>query len=204
MSLPPAVSKLLAVAALLLLPACTIVSETPLVSVDETVALAGFPDGFTVDFYDEDGTDAYKRGAAPTPMSFAFKDGGYAATDASMGAHFVPRTDGSQLIWVSAADGNMYGIAKLSDNGVLELHMVLDEASAAAFAAVSMPADIGKDIDTADGGIMVRSRPALDFVIELIATGQIAQAPMVGFVSKPGEPLPKRLVRDGEGWAVEN
>jgi hypothetical protein len=68
-----------------------------------------------------------------------------------------------------------------------------------------MPADIGKDIDATDGGIIVSSRPALDFVTELIATGQIAKAPMVGFVSKSaGDPLPKRLVRDGEGWAIEN
>lgn len=188
-------ANLLAIGSLAaLLSACTLTSETLLVTPDE--AVQPLSTGFAMTGYkDEDG--AITKGE-DAPVTFALARGGYLASDDSFTVYFLPTELADTFVLALAgADGATYGIARLRDN-ILEVAVLFDEdpAEQAAAAGVALPAGVTVD----DGGMMVTDRATLDAVIALVREGKLKLSSFVSWVG-PAESAPAALKRDGD-WYV--
>ncbi|HWA19873.1 MAG TPA: hypothetical protein VG757_12830 [Devosia sp.] len=194
---------LFALLALAALSACTVFSQTPLVS-DSEVATPLDP-SFALVFYTEE-PDGYTKGD-DDPQPFTLTPAGYEAGDKSMTVRFVPLEGNQYLLAVNMQGGNLYGVARIFDNHVLEVHLVLDEAYQDAIKAklASAPADISGAIAITDAGVEAKTRPALDFLVQMLAAGEIGQTPMIGYIAPSAtDPFPSAITKDGDGWSVTN
>ena len=134
---------------------------------------------------------------------FALEGKGYVSADDSMSVYFVPLAGNTYLLAATAAEGSLYGIARLFETGVVEVRMVFDTGLEEALVAAAAPAAIAAALEVTDGGIEVSSREALDFVIALIVADKLPTAPLIGYVgATPDSPTPASINRDGDGWKV--
>jgi hypothetical protein len=194
---------LFAVLTLLVLSACTVFSQTPLVN-DSEVTTPLDP-GFALVFYTQ-GPEGYTKGD-DDPQPFTLTPAGYEAGDKSMTVRFVPLQGNQYLLAANMQGGNLYGVARIFDNHVIEVHLVLDEAYQDAIKAklASAPADVSGAVAITDAGVEVKSRTALDFLVQMIAAGEIGQTPMIGYIAaSASDAFPSAIAKDGDGWAVTN
>lgn len=195
-------AKLLAVfGVLVLLAACTLSSKEKLVTDNE--ATTPLPQSFTFFAYTEKPEGFVRTDEAG--QTFTLNGKGYTNPDGAMAAYFVPLEGNTYLLALSAADGNLYGVANFFDAGVLQINMVFGTGLEQAIADAAVPAPIASTLTVSDGGIEVTSREALDFVVGLIAEGKLPTAPLIAYVGEtPESPTPATITRDGESWKVVN
>jgi hypothetical protein len=176
--------------AALLLTGCMLTSTETLVSEDETVQV--LPETFTLHTYNE----------ADGKFSISEEDGGvytltgkgYADEGGSMTVFLVPLGEDKYLLHLVAADGSMYGIARIKGE-IVELRLVFSGDPAAELGA--SPAGV----TVADGGIMVTDRAALDAMIKLIDEGKLSTSPLIAWIGEGAAPAV--IVRDADWYAVE-
>jgi hypothetical protein len=177
----------------LVMAACTITSETNLVAEGE--GAAPLPATFYFFTYtDKEGALVRTEDA---PMAFTLGEGNlYADAAGQMKIAFVPLgADGTYLLSIAAADGSMYGLARLADE-IMEIRMVLSDDVAAELQAAGAAA-----VTVQDGGIMLTDRATLDLVIGLIAEGKVTTSPLLGYVGESAEAtVPATLVKDGDWY----
>lgn len=195
-----ALANLLALAGLAtLLAACTLSSKAKLIADDE--AATPLPASFAMFTY-TDKPEGFVR-TEEAGQVFTLDGKGYTSADKTMSAYFVPLEGDTYLLAASAADGSLYGTARLFDTGVLEIRMVFNTGVEEALTAAAAPAAITAAIKVAEGGIEVTSREALDFVIALIAEGKLPTAPLIAYIGEtPDSPTPASITKDGDGWKV--
>ena len=175
----------------LMLSACTITSPTLLVSEAETVT--PLPDSFVMTPY-EANADGYEI-AGYKPWTFTRDGSAYVISDSSFAARFVPLPDDLYLLAVtSPSDAPLYGIARL-DGQALLIRMVFNSTDEAlAMLTHDAPAEITADIESTRGGIVVTSRPTLDYLLERIRDGTLTTEPTVAWIGAEGETAPAQLV----------
>ena len=194
----------------LLLGACTISSEKPLLEASE--GAAPLPDAFTFYPYQK-GDDGYVR-TTDAPAHFERHDNVYSATDlpdvkGNFDVRFVPEGD-DYLMEASGphADSAIYGFAHFSD-GVLTLSLTPDKDTAAAIDRErhgSMPitrkALAGLSISGETSSITLTSRASLDYLAGMYAAGHLPMGTIsVAYLSEdPDIPPPSRLVQAGDHW----
>ena len=184
----------LAIGALsLLLSACMLTSETFLV--DPTEAVQPLSPSFAMVSYSE-GEDGVMAKSEDAPGTFALgPDGGYAASDGSFTAYFLPTgTPDGYTLALNASDGAMYGTARLRGD-ILEVSLVFTNDPATELGGGPLP----PGATVADAGITVTDRAALDAVLALVASGKLTLGPLVAWVGA-GE-APATLKRDGDWYA---
>ena len=193
-----AVANLFALGALaMLLSACMLTSEKDLIA--DTGTATPLPASFTMHTYsDKEGAFAPSEEAGTV---FRLAGQGYVSGDDAMTVHFAPLDDGRYLMSVGSADGVLYGIARFADN-ILEIRMIFatepDAAIDAARSGASPDAIAG--LTVAEGGVTVTNRAALDFVVGLMASGELATAPLVAFVAEGGTERPATIAVDGDWY----
>lgn len=184
----------LSLAAATLLAGCVIISDEMLVTEDE--AVTPLPASFAMASYEEDGA-GFKR-TAETPMTFSLSGKGYAASSGDMTAYFAALHDNTFLVAMDSDDGIMYGVATYADN-VLEMDVILSDEKDEYPHADALPG-----VDITDDGMHVADRAALDSVIALQQSGELAMTPVVSYVAASIDAaFPATLTRDGEGWTAE-
>jgi len=184
-----------------LLAACTLSSGQNLISDDE--AVTPLPASFAFFPYD-DKPDGLVRAEGAAEV-FTLDGKAYVSADKSMWAHFVPLAGDGYLLVATAAEGSLYGVARLFETGVVEVRMLFDAGLEPALAAAAAPAAVTSAVKVVDGGIEVTSREALDFLIALIDSGGLPTTPLIGYVAEtPASPTPALITRDGDGWKVTN
>jgi hypothetical protein len=195
---------LFAVLMLVALSACAVFSQTPLISDSEvTTPLAST---FALALYAK-GPEGYTYAHDDEPQPFTLTPAGYEAGDKSMTVRFAPIEGDRYLLAVNMQGGNLYGVARVFDNHVLEVHLVLDGEYQAAIRnkLAAAPADVAGAVAISDGGVEIRTRPALDLLIQMLAAGEIGQTPMVGYIAASAtDAFPKLIAKEGDGWAVTN
>jgi hypothetical protein len=194
---------LFAVFTLIALSACSIYSEQPLVTDSEVTT--PLDSSFALVFY-EDGPEGYVKGE-DDPQPFTLTGNSYEAGDKSMIARFVPLEGNQYLLAVDMQGANLYGVGRIFDNHVIEVHLVLDGEYAAAIKTklASAPADVSSSVSVTDGGVEVKSRPALDLLVQMLQAGEIGEKPMVGYIAaSASDAFPSLIAKDGDGWAVTN
>jgi len=197
----------------LLLAACTITSDRPLIADGE--GSTPLPDAFTFVPY-----DSADNGYAPSkeaPVHFA-RQGDHYSTPGGfdlkgpIDIRFVPIADGLFLMQASVAGeaGILYGFARYAD-GVLAVELTPDQTTTAALAKArvgAMPqlrkALAGLRIDTETDAITVLNRSGLDLLVKLRSEGKLPlHAPSIAFISlQDGDDAPARLVPDGTHWVT--
>lgn len=185
--------------ATLMLSACVISSDAPLVPADEAAAVlaSGFP------FVPYDGGDgSYTRSEEQGIGGFtkAADSNVYADPSGNMHVAFVPRPDGTLLLAIESVNGAgetgyLYGIATVRD-GIMAIEIVLAADPAEDLAAAGMAVPAGVTID--DSAVTVADRAGLDAMIELVANGTIRAEPLIAWVGA-GEP-PPMIVRYGDWY----
>ena len=201
-------------ALMFLLAACTISSDTLLVSSAEGVT--PLPDHFTLFPYEQKDSDAYQR-STDDPASFVRDGNQYVSRDmpdtkGPMTVRFLPA--GPKAFLMAAVlpgeTGAAYGFARY-DNGVLSLALTPDDATAAALAAArkaatgdALAALDDLSVSAGTGAITVKSRAGLDYLIKAYAGGQLPLDKLsVAFIAPDAKAvLPKQIIADGDGWTV--
>jgi hypothetical protein len=204
--LPNAGRALAALAVVTLLSACAVTSKTPLIDAGEATA-APLDQTATVQFYEEQEGNAgvFAKAEDGEPQTFNFKDGAYQATDGSMIVRFAPRTaENSYTIILDIQGANLYGVATVLPNHVLEMHLVLGDNDVPAIKA-KLAADpaLAATVTADEGGIGVADRKGLDIMLGLIEAGEIAAKPMVAYVSSgEGGAFPATIKAEAGGWVT--
>lgn len=197
----PAANLLAVFGVVILLAACTLSSKEKLVT--DTDATTPLPQSFAFFTYTEKPEGIVRTDEAG--QIFTLNGKGYVNPDGTMTAYFVPLEGNTFLLALAAADSSLYGVARLFDDGVLQIDMVFGAGLEQAIADAAVPAPVASALTVSDGGIEVTSREALDFVIGLIAEGKLPTAPLIAYVGETAEsPTPAAITRDGESWKVVN
>jgi len=195
----------------LLLGACTITSDKPLL--DDSEGAAPLPDAFTFFPY-EDSPDGYVR-STDAPASFAHQGNAYVATNipdakGPLSVAFVPV---DQSVFVVAAKtsedpGIVYGFGRY-DDGVLSIAFSPDKATVAAIdheRKSAMPmgkhALRGVTISPSTEAITLKNREALDYLAKMYADGRLPMDTLtVAYIAEDASVAPpSRLVPAGTGW----
>jgi hypothetical protein len=195
--------NLIAVAAVILLAACTISSPTPLVGADE--GATPLPAKIVVYGYKK-GEDQIWRRTEEAPMSFALEGKAYVAADNSMTLRFVPLDNNGYLLSVGGNEpGALYGTAWVKGQIVVIRMMLADDADAALEKAkAASPPEIASDITIADGGLSVTKRETLDHVVSLVRKSTVPTEPLVAWVAENADaPTPTMIRKDTDGWKAE-
>lgn len=195
--------NLIAVAAVILLAACTISSPTPLVGADE--GATPLPTKMVVYGYKQ-GEDEIWRRTEEAPMSFALEGKSYVAADNSMTLRFVPLDNNGYLLSVGGNEPSaLYGTAWVKGQIVVIRMMLADDADAALekATAASSP-EIASDITIADGGLSVTKRETLDHLVSLVRKSTVPTEPLVAWVAENADaPTPTMIRKDTDGWKAE-
>jgi hypothetical protein len=195
--------NLIAVAAVILLAACTISSPTPLVGADE--GATPLPAKIVVYGYKK-GEDEIWRRTEEAPMSFALEGKSYVAADNSMTLRFVPLDNNGYLLSVGGNEPSaLYGTAWVKGQIVVIRMMLADDADAALekARAASSP-EIASDITIADGGLSVTRRETLDHLVGLVRKSTVPTEPLVAWVAENADaPTPTLIRKDTDGWKAE-
>lgn len=195
--------NLIAVAAVILLAACTISSPTPLVGADE--GATPLPAKIVVYGYKK-GEDEIWRRTEEAPMSFALEGKSYVAADNSMTLRFVPLDNNGYLLSVGGNEPSaLYGTAWVKGQIVVIRMMLADDADAALekARAASSP-EIASDITIADGGLSVTRRETLDHLVGLVRKSTVPTEPLVAWVAENADaPTPTMIRKDTDGWKAE-
>ena len=212
----PALFHRLAAAALLLgltllLGACTITSDKPLLTPDEGVT--PLPDSFVLYPYSAS-PDGYVRSTADA-ASFQRDGNHYVAHDVpgmeqgSLEIRLLPA--GDEYLFAASVPGTpatTYGFVRYAGN-VLSIEISPSTTTIAALdkeRGGAMPktrkALAGLVISRRISGITIASRATLDYLAALHAAGQLPLGdPAIGYVAEdPDAPLPTRLVQSGDDW----
>jgi hypothetical protein len=200
-------------ALIFLLAACTISSDTLLVS--STEGVTPLPERFVLFPYEE-GSEGYQR-STDDPASFVRDGNQYVSRDMpdSKGPITVRLLPAGPHAFLMAAllpdeTGAIYGFARYS-NGVLALALTPDDASTAALATArkkatgdALAALDDLSVSAGTGAITVKSRAGLDYLISAYAAGQLPlDKQTVAFIAPDAKAkLPKQIVADGDGWRV--
>jgi hypothetical protein len=195
--------NLIAVAAVILLAACTISSPTQLVGGDE--GATPLPAEFVVYGYKK-GDDEIWRRTEEAPMSFALDGKAYVASDNSMSLRFVPLDNNGYLLSVSGNEpGALYGTAWVKGQIVVVRMMLADDGDVALEKAkAASPPELASDITTADGGLSVTKRETLDHLVSLMRESTIPTEPLVAWVTEDADaPTPTTIRKDTDGWKAE-
>ena len=202
LSLRRIAANLLALCGLIIvLAACTLASRENFTTADE--AVTPLPASFAFFGYADRPGGFVRTEEAGEILKLEGK--GYVSADNSMSVYFVPLAGNTYLLAATAAEGTIYGIAKLYDTGVVEVRVAFDAGLEEALAAAAAPAAIAAALKVTDGSIEVTSREALDFVIALIVGDKLPTAQLIGYVgATPDSPTPASINRDGDGWKVTN
>lgn len=195
--------NLIAVAAVVLLAACTISSPTQLVGADE--GATPLPAKIVVYGYKKGEDEGWRR-TVEAPMSFALSGKAYVAADNSMTLRFVPLDNYGYLLSVAGNEpGALYGTAWVKGQIVVIRMMLADDASVAMEKArAASPPDIASDIAPEDGGLGVTKRETLDHLVSLIRKGTVPTEPLVAWVAEdPDAPTPTTIRKDTNGWMAE-
>lgn len=195
--------NLIAVAAVILLAACTISSPTPLVGADE--GATPLPTKMVVYGYKQ-GEDEIWRRTEEAPMSFALEGKAYVAADNSMTLRFVPLDNNGYLLSVGGNEpGALYGTAWVKGQIVVIRMMLADDADVALEKArAASPPEIASDITTADGGLSITRRETLDHLVSLVRKSRVPTEPLVAWVAENADaPTPTMIRKDTDGWKAE-
>lgn len=195
--------NLIAVAAVIVLAACTISSPTQLVGADEGVT--PLPAKIVVYGYKKGDDGVYVR-TEEAPMSFALEGKAYVASDNSMTLRFVPLDNNGYLLSVGGNEpGALYGTAWVKGQIVVIRMMLADDGDVALDKAkAASPPDIATDITTADGGLSVTKRATLDHLVSLMRKSTIPTEPLVAWVAEDADaPTPTTIRKDTDGWKAE-
>ena len=173
----------------LLLTGCMLTSTDNLIGEAETVQV--LPATFTLQTYNEAADGSFSTSEEAGGV-FTLTGKGYTDDGESMTIYLVPLGEDKYLVDLVAADGTMYGIARIK-NGIVELRMVFSG---------DPPTELGTSlpvgVTVADGGVMVTDRAALDAIIMLIDEGKLSTSPLIAWVGE-GE-APALIVRDGDWY----
>lgn len=195
--------NLIAVAAVVLLAACTVSSPTQLVGADE--GAMPLPAKFVAYGYKK-GDDEIWRRTEEAPMSFALDGKAYVASDNSMTLRFVPLDNNGYLLQVGGNEpGALYGTAWAKGQIIVIRMMLADDADAALQKArAASPPELASDITTADGGLSVTRRDTLDHLVGLMRKNTVPTEPLVAWVAEDADaPTPMTIRKDTEGWKAE-
>ena len=201
-----------ALALMFLLAACTISSDTLLVASSEGVT--PLPDHFVMFPYEQKASDAYQR-STDDPASFARDGSQYVSRDmpdtkGPMTVRFLPAGHDAYLMAAILPDeaGAIYGFVRYT-NGVLAL--TPDDATTAALVAArkgatgdALAALNDLSVGAESGAITVKSRAALDYLVNAYAAGHLPLGKLsIAFIAPEAKAkLPKQIVADGDGWKV--
>jgi hypothetical protein len=195
--------NLIAVAAVVLLAACTISSPTQLLGADE--GATPLPASVVVYGYKKGADDGWRR-TEEAPISFALSGKAYVAADNSMTLRFVPLDNNGYLLSVAGNEpGALYGTAWVKGQIIVIRMMLADDGEMALEKAkAASPPDIALDIGEADGGLEVTKRATLDHLIALMRKGTIATEPLVAWVAEdPDAPTPGTIRKAESGWVAQ-
>lgn len=195
--------NLIALAAVVLLAACTISSPTQLVGANE--GATPLPDRFVAYGYKQGKDDGWRR-TEEAPISFALSGKAYVAADNSMTLRFVPLDDNGYLLSVAGNEpGALYGTAWVKGQIVVIRMLLADDADdAMQKARAASPPDIASDISATDGGLEITRRATLDHLVALMRQGKVSAEPLVAWVAEDADaPTPKSIRRDTAGWKAE-
>ena len=203
-----------ALALALLLAACTISSDTLLVTANEGVT--PLPDHFVMFPYEQKDSDAYQR-SSDDPASFARDGSQYVSRDmpdtkGPMTVRFLPAGHNAYLMAAILPDeaGAIYGFVRYT-NGVLALALTPDDATTAALVAArkgatgdALAALNDLSVGAESGAITVKSRAALDYLVNAYAAGRLPLGKLsVAFIAPDAKAkLPTQIVADGDNWKV--
>ena len=201
-------------ALMFLLAACTISSDTLLVASGEGVT--PLPDHFTMFPYEQKDSDAYQR-STDDPASFARDGNQYVSRDmpdtkGPMTVRFLPAGPHAFLMAavLPGETGVAYGFVRYS-NGVLSLALSPDDATTTALAAArkgatgdALAALNDLSVGAESGAITVKSRAALDYLVNAYAGGHLPLGKLsVAFIAPDAKAkLPTQIVADGDNWKV--
>lgn len=203
-----------AIAALLcalLLAACTITSQKPLVA--DTEGIAPLPDSFTFFPY-EAANEGYVR-SSDAPATFERDGNHYLASNIPdvkgvLDVRFLSIGEATYLLAIRDGDtpGMIYAFARYAD-GVLSVSLAPDDSTRTAIEAEhksAMPkarhALAGLTESGETDAITLRSRAALDHLAAMYAAGRLPMAqPAIAYISEnPDATPPSRLVPAGPHW----
>lgn len=202
---------LLGFCAVLLLAACTITSQRPLIAASEGVT--PLPDAFVLFAY-ATGPGGYVKSGEP-PASFTrvgnhYETSGLPDLKGTLAIRFVPAGDNGFLLGAaeSAAPAMTYGFARYADN-VLTLWLSPDAKTLAALARArhgAMPKAVkalsGITAHSRTDALTIHSRAALDALADLFDRGQLPMdKPVIAYLGEDPEAAPpSRLVQSGSQW----
>lgn len=205
------VSAAAALAMALVLAACTITSDNPLVADSE--GATPLPDSFAFFPY-EQGPDGYTR-TQDGPATFTREGNHYVAVDmpdlkGPFDVRFVPIGDGTYLLAASMGDtpGIIYGFARYADS-VLSVELAPDGETSAAIAherANAMPkikqALAGLSVSPQTDAITLDSRTALNYLARMYIDRRLPMGgPSVAYIGPDANSAtPSRLMPDGRHW----
>ena len=205
------VSALLTLGIAVLLAACTITSDKPLIEAGE--GATPLPDSFT--FVPYDSSDNGYVPSKDDTVHFERHDDHYTAQQGfdmkgPLDIRLVPLSESLYLFEASTADedGILYGFARYSDS-VLSVQIAPDASTATALAKAhsgAMPqqkkALAGIKIDKRTDAITVLNRPSLDYLAKLFVDGHLPmhQAAVAFLSLEDGDDAPARLLPDGTHW----
>jgi hypothetical protein len=195
--------NLIAVAAVILLAACTISSPTQLVGADEGVT--PLPAKFVAYGYKKGDDGVYVR-TEEAPMSFALSGNAYVASDNSMTLRFVPLDNNGYLLSVAGNEpGALYGTAWVKGQIVVIRLMLADDADEALEKAkAASPLEIASDITSSKDGLSITRRETLDYLVGLMRRSTVPTEPLVAWVTEnPDAPTPTKIMKDTDGWKAE-
>lgn len=174
-----------------LLAGCVVTSEDRLLPEGSGEQLFG--PSFTMVAYN-DAKGVFNAAKDSPEGDFRFTDGGYVAPDNSMTVSFLPAPDGGDyyMLSIAADDGYMYGTARVGDDGIMELRVVLDGN------VEEDKPKLPSGAVVSDGGIQVMTLADLEAIVTLIGTGALSTSPLIAY-GGPG-PAPATLVADGDWY----
>jgi hypothetical protein len=188
------------------LAACTISSETQLVSDDDAVLL--LPSSFLLHSYEQDDEDEnlHRRGDDPERMTLDGVD--YVNADGTTRVRFAALPGGGHAISVDADGSFLYGFAQYQDR-ILALYMLLegDADLAALVAGERGRADPARRaaldaLEEIEDGFVVSSLDALRLVMDWQRSGALKSLPLVSFIAPDGTEPPETIVSEAGGWRV--
>ena len=173
------------------------VISSPEMLLEATEAVAPLPDRFTMHPYAER-DDGYRL-SSDSPITYTRTGADYVAGDNSVTLRFAELGGDTYLVAVHGGEANtLYGTVDLHGD-VLLINMVLDEIAPEALR--DLPPEIGGDVLSEEGGIIVSSRAALDHVIAQLRSGTLVTSPLVAWITTdPAATPPARIVNDADGW----
>jgi hypothetical protein len=195
--------NLLAVAAVILLAACTISSPTQLVGANEGVT--PLPPKFVAYGYKKGDDGIYVR-TEEAPMSFAVSGNAYVASDNSMTLRFVPLDNHGYLLSVAGNEpGALYGTAWVKGQIVVIRMILADDADVALEKAkAASPPDLAADITSSKDGLTITKRETLDYMVGLMRKSTVPTEPLVAWVTEdPDAVTPTKIMKDTDGWKAE-